>query len=500
MHSTALADIFSTLSSPLPRAVKKGRTVRRPVSGEVIAVIKDDTKTTLSAKINKASAAQKKLGVRTRREREALLKSLGDAIKNNREHIARVLSAESGKTMSEAFVEADGSVNVIAKTIADATLAEAGGMLRTKEREPVGNVGLITSFNFPMVVAFWTMAPALLAGNAVIWKPSEKTPLTALAVKAVFDKALGKDKDLLQIAIGGREIGQALVAHKNIGMVSATGSVGMGKAIEKTLAKKKGNVAPPILELGGNNGAIISDKISPEHLTWSLNALMNSFLGTTGQRCTNTRRLFVHTSLYEPAVAQLEVIIKTFLAGAVQHGGMDSDNTMGYSALIDADAFARFEHAKKQAEKQGGKVLLGKRILQNAFPQAYYVEPALVLLPKQTKIMHEETFAPLLYVVPYKKFDEALALVNAPKNAGLVNAIYTQNQAEADRFAYANLAGHSLINSAKGTGTPAHGMGFGGNKDSGCGEILNSADPLQAFTRSRRFIRIAQNKDVVMDR
>ncbi len=494
-----IADIFSTLASPVSLNVKQGRIVHRPVSGEILARIKDDTKTTLAAKISKASAAQKKLGARTRREREALLKTLADAIKNNREAIAKVLSAESGKTMSEAFVEVDGSVNVIAKTIADATLAEAGGMLRCKEREPVGNVGLITSFNFPMVVAFWTMVPALLAGNAVVWKPSEKTPLTALAVKAVFDKALGKDKDLLQIAIGGREIGQGLVAHKQINMISATGSVGMGKAIEKTLAKKRGNVAPPILELGGNNAAIISDKISPEHLTWSLNALMNSFLGTTGQRCTNTRRLFVHTSLYEPAVAQLEAIIKNFMAGVVKGNTLDPDNAQGYSALIDADAFARFEHAKKQAEKQGGKILLGKRILQQTLPNAYYVEPALVLLPKQTRIMHEETFAPLLYVVPYKKFDEALALVNAPKNAGLVNAIYTQNQAEADRFAYENRAGHSLINSAKGTGTPAHGMGFGGNKDSGCGEILNSADPLAAFTRAGRFIRIAQNKDVVMN-
>jgi aldehyde dehydrogenase (NAD+) len=491
----SIADIFSSFGAPLQGGAL---TISAPASGEVIAKIKADSATSLAAKIAKAAASQKKFGTRTRREREALLKTLADAIKANRESLARVLSTESGKTLSEAFVEVDGSVNVIAKTIADATLAESGGMLRTKEREPVGNVGLITSFNFPMVVAFWTLAPALLAGNSVVWKPSEKTPLVALAVKAIFDKALGKDKDLLAIAIGGRDIGQALVAHKNINMVSATGSVGMGKAIEKTLAKKRGNVAPPILELGGNNGAIISDKISPEHLTWSLNALMNSFLGTTGQRCTNTRRLFVHKSLYEPAVAQLENILKNFMAGLVQHGKMNTDNVMGYNALIDADAFKRFEQAKKKTIEQGGKILLGNRILQKEFPHAYYVEPALALLPKQSKIMHEETFAPILFVVPYKNFDEAMKLVNAPANAGLVNAIYTQNQSEADRFAYANLAGHALINSAKGTGTPAHGMGFGGNKDSGSGEILNAADPLAAFTKRGRFTRIAQNKDVVM--
>jgi aldehyde dehydrogenase (NAD+) len=485
--------------SALGAMLEKGPlAVHAPASGEVIAKIKEDSAASLTKKIARAKAAQKNFGIRSRREREKLLQALAAAIKANREPLAHILSLESGKTMAEAFVEADGSANVLLKTITDATLAESGGMLRTKEREPVGTVGLITSFNFPMVVAFWSIAPALLAGNAVVWKPSEKTPLTALAVKAVFDQALGADKDLLQIAIGGREIGQALVAHKDIGLISATGSVGMGKAIEKTLAKKKSNVAPPILELGGNNGVIISDKVSAEHLTWSLNALMHSFLGTTGQRCTNTRRLFVHQSIYDKAVAELTSIIKTFMAGVVKNGKMDEGNVQGYSALIDEDAFKRFEQAKKKTVEAGGKIVLGNRLLQEEFPNAYFVEPALALLPKQAKIMHEETFAPILFVVPYKDFAEALKMINAPGNAGLVNAIYTQNQKEADQFAYANQAGHSLINSPKGTGTPAHGMGFGGNKDSGTGEILNAADPLAAFTKPGRFIRIAQNKDVAM--
>jgi len=496
MTQQKIADIFKTLGQ---NPENGSLAVTAPASGDVIARIKEDTAATLGDKIARAAAAQKTFGARTRREREKRVEVLAAAIKANREPLAECLHIESGKTMKETFVEVDGSADVLLKTIKDASLPELGGILRVKERPPVGNVGLITSFNFPMVVAYWTIAPALLAGNAVIWKPSEKTPLVALACKAVFDKVAGADKDLLQIAIGGRDIGQALVAHESIGMVSATGSVGMGKAIQATLAKKKGNVAPPILELGGNNGVIISDKISPEHLVWSLNALMNSFLGTTGQRCTNTRRLFVHQSLYDKAAAQLETLIKNFMASAVKNGAMDADNAMGYNALIDEDAFNRFERAKKQAVEEGGRIVLGSRILQKEFPKAYFVEPALAVLPKQTKIMHEETFAPLLFVVPYNNFDEAIKLVNEPANAGLVNAIYTQSQDEADKFAYTNQAGHSLINSAKGTGTPAHGMGFGGNKDSGTGEILNAADPLAAFTRRDRFTRIAQNKDVVMN-
>jgi aldehyde dehydrogenase (NAD+) len=496
MQSSTLISIFTSLGIKIPSGTLA---VSAPSTGETIAKIKEDTKAGLNQKIARASVTQKKFATRTRRERERLLEHFAAALKTHREAIAECLSLESGKTMKEALGEVDGSADILLKTIKDATLPELNGMLRTKERPAIGIVGLITSFNFPMAVAHWTIAPALLAGNAVIWKPSEKTPLVSLAVKAVFDKAAGKDKDLLQVAIGGRKVvGQPLVVHKDVGLISATGSVGMGNAIKATLAKKRGYVAPPILELGGNNGVIISEHCSPEHLAWSLSALMNSFLGSTGQRCTNSRRLFIHRSLYEPAVARLESLIKDFLAEAIKDGRMDTENAYGYNALIDEDAYRRFEEAKKQALKQGGKILLGNRILQKEYPKAYYVEPALALLSKQIKFMHEETFAPLLFVVSYKTFDEALALMNAPKNAGLVSAIYTQSQSEAEKFAYASEAGHALVNSPRGTGTPANGMGFGGNKDSGCGEILNSVDPLQAFTRTGKFTRIAWNKMIAM--
>lgn len=499
MTQERIADIFSRLGSKAALAAAKGLAVAAPASGAAVACLAEDTPRSLDEKITRAAEAQKRFAMLPRRERAALVASVASAIKEHRESLAQCVHIEGGKTIKEGLVEADGSAAILLKTIDDATLPEVSGMLRCKERPAVGNVGLITSFNFPMVVAYWTIAPALLAGNAVIWKPSEKTPLTALACKAVFDKAAGQYADLLQVVIGGRDIGQALVAHAKIGMVSATGSVGMGKAIMKTLAAKSGNIAAPILELGGNNGAIISEHMSDGHLAWSLSALMNSFLGTTGQRCTNTRRLFVHASLYEKTASILKANIEAFIKSAVKGNGIDPDNAYGYGALIDEDAFRRFEHAKKQAAEEGGKIVLGGRLLEKEFPGAYYVEPALALMPKQTAIMHEETFAPLLFVTPYKgDIGEATALVNAPANAGLVGAIYTQSQKEADRFALLNEAGHSLINSPKGTGTPAYGMGFGGNKDSGTGEILNSADPLQAFTRPGAFRRIAQNKDIAM--
>ncbi len=493
-----VAEIFKALGANFTEGTLK---VTSPEHGGVIAQLACDAQAGIDAKIAQAAKTQASWAAQPRTVRVALVEAYAAAIKTHRAALAELIMLEAGKTASEAQGEADGSADVLLKTIKDATLPDLGVMQRRKERPPVGVVGLITSFNFPMVVAHWTLAPALLSGNAVVWKPSEKTPLVALACKAVWDGVAGDYKDMLQIIVGARETGEALVAHESVGMISATGSVAMGQGIRKTLAGKKGNVAPPILELGGNNGVIISEKLSPEHLHWSLSALLQSFLGTTGQRCTNTRRLFVHRSLHDEAVRQLDAHIAAFLSSAIKDGAFDPANAYGYRALIDEAAFRQFEEAKAQTRESQGKVLHGRRLFAETSPHAYYVEPALALLPNQAQLMHREIFAPILFIVPYDGgIDNALALLNAPANAGLVGAIYTQNQQEADYFALKNEAAHSLINSPKGTGTPAHGMGFGGNKESGCGEILNSVDPLQAFCRTGNFSRIAQNKDVVMDR
>jgi aldehyde dehydrogenase (NAD+) len=489
MAHTRIAEIFNMFGNLPPEGAF---VVHSPADGQIIAQLAADTSKTLEQKITKARATQAAWAKMKRDERAALLEKLAIALKTQRELLAEIIMVEAGKTRKEALAEADGVADVLPKTIKDAALPDLGNMARSKDRPAAGVVGLITSFNFPLAVAGWTIAPALLAANAVLWKPSEKTPLVALAYKCIFDKAMGAHSDLLHIIVGGRDMGEALVLHEDVDMISATGSVAMGKGIKAALAKKKNNAVKPILELGGNNGVIISDKMSPAHLEWSLAALMNSFLGTAGQRCTNTRRLIVHENNYDRAVEILKKLIENFLQNKVQW------EDYGYGPLIDKDAYARFEHTKKQATGEGGKILFGARLPEKS-PDAYYVEPTLALMPRQTKIMQEETFAPLLFIAPYTDFKDALAMLNAPANAGLVSAIYTQNQEEADQFAMASEAGHVLINPPKGTGTPAHGMGFGGNKDSGEGEILNAADPLRPFTRDGKFSRIAQNKDVAMD-
>ena len=494
-----ILEIMTSLGANAALNVPEGLAVHSPDNGAVIATLAVDTVATVAKKINAARGAQASWATRSRKEKETLLLAFSAALKAVRDEVAAVLHLESGKTLKEAAGEVESAAEQMPKTIRDATLPELNGMLRMKERPPVGVVGLITSFNFPIAVAHWTMAPAFLAGNAVVWKPSEKTPLTALAVKAIFDRVPGTPKDLLQVLIGGRAAGEALVADEAVDMISATGSVGMGLGIKKTLAKKKNNGIPPILELGGNNGVIISNQLSKAHLEWSLKAIMHSFLGTTGQRCTNTRRVFIHRDVYDEAVAIARQLIEAFMNSVITSEGIDIGNAYGFAALIDADGFTRFERAKQQVAADGGTILFGKRRYADRSPGAFYVEPVLALLPTQTAIMHEETFAPLLYLVPYTgDVATAVAMVNAPENAGLVAGIYTQNQREADQFAATVDAGHALINAPKGTGTPAFGMGFGGNKHSGCGEILNSADPLAPFVRQDRFTRVAQNKDVAM--
>lgn len=502
MSEARVTELFSKLG--VSWHPKGALVVTSPGSGDVIAQLAADTEKSLEDTVKSAVVTQQAWSSLARNGRVGALEAYAVALRAKKDVLAELIMLEAGKTAKEAVAEAEGASEIILKTIKDTTLPEFNGMSRCKERLPAGVVGLITSFNFPIAVAHWTTAPALLAGNAVVWKPSEKTPLVALACKAIFAKALPEYSQLLQIVIGAREVGQALVAHEQVDVISATGSVTMGQGIRKTLAKKKNNAVPPILELGGNNGVIISEKVTPEHLRFALSSLLNSFFGSTGQRCTNTRRLFVHRSQYDETVAQLTKYIETFLASVVKDGVIDPDNAYGYGPLIDEDAYLRFEDAKKETIAEGGRIVLGSRLFAERNPRIYFVEPALALLPsacalEETSILHRETFAPLLFMVPYDgTIMEALRMLNAPGNAGLVGGIYTLSQKEADVFARLNEAGHSLINSPKGTGTPAFGMGFGGNKESGAGEILNSADPLQAFTRPGRFSRIAQNKDIVM--
>lgn len=493
MLTAQVTDLLKTLHAPATFS-EVGLTVYSPPSGEAIATLSSDTKQGLDAKVQFAAAVQKEWQATPRTRRAALINQLCTLIEQHKETLARLLVIDAGRTFTEANAEVDGSITVLKKSATEAPLADMGTITRTKERTPVGVVGLITSFNFPLVVANWTLGPALMAGNAVIWKPSEKTPLIALGYLGLIRQVL--PAGLVDVVIGSKEIGEALVQHELIDMVSATGSVGMGKGIEKTLAQKKNNSAAPILELGGNNAVIISDKNKPEMLARAAGALVNSTLVSSGQRCTNTRRLIVQHSVY---AAFLEELKKHFLEFSAIINPLEFEGAQdnGYGPLVDEDAYQRFTHALDTAKKEGATIHGGKRTHLQDYPNAFYVTPAIAEMKSQSGICLEETFAPLVYVIPYDTIEEAIELANAPGNAGLVNGIYTQSAKEAELFTQLNRSGHSVINTPKGTSTPAHGMGFGGAKSSGTGEILG-LDPEVPFTRSTAK-RIARDTSVTLE-
>jgi aldehyde dehydrogenase (NAD+) len=489
VNAQRIHEIFAALGAPLLES-PEGLSVQTPITGEPLATLARDTPTSVEQKIRQAEAAQARWAQVPYATREAFLKALAAETGKQEGLLAELITAEGGKIPAEGEGEVKNVGATITKTMKD---AEDKGT----ETQPAGVVGLITSYNFPLSVAGWTLAPALLAGNSVAWKPSEKTPLTALAFLSVFNEAAANfnrgqggeviPQGLLQVLVGERDIGQALVASEQVSMVSATGSVGMGDGIKATLAGKTNQGLPPILELGGNNGVIISARNDDQHLDRAVSSILHSYFGTGGQRCTNTRRLIVHEDVYDRVMQLLKAKVDAFtVSGQIKEPVADQPNAYGYGPLIDAGAFHGMSAAMERARAEGGTIHGGARLMGDRYPHAYYVAPAIAEMPAQTPIMHHETFAPLLFVTKYKGgIEEGIRLVNEPDNAGLVNGLYSQSRLEQQTFAEANEARHSVINSPRGTGTPAHGLGFGGNKKSGEGKIL-SPDPLAPFSTSAR--------------
>lgn len=507
-----IQDTLKKLGSEVSCNELSGLEVTSPATGDVVATVKLDTEASLDKKIADSVLAQRAWGEVSYNEREEFLRYLAEQIKLNREPLASIINLEAPKTPKDALVEPDGSVWVLDKTIKDSRFAPVNGMDLRVQHAPAGVIGLITAYNYPLLVASWNLAPALLAGNGVVWKPSEKTPLTALGYEGLFNKAANTFNEmkgrkivpdkLVQVVVGSKDIGEALVANELIDMVSATGSVAMGKGIDASLKLKKNRGVPPVLELGGNNAIVISNKCTPEHIEFALNSILNSMLVTGGQRCTNTRRVIVHEDVYDAVINELKAKFSSFIAsGEVTSMATGKAGPYDYSPLIDRDAFERMHKILEQSKAEGGSILFGVRELAKERPNAYYMQPTLVEMPEQSEAMLQETFAPVLFVTKYRgDIDEAINLINAPSNARLVNGIYTLSQQEADSFARKNLAGHTVINSAKGTGgTPVLGLGFGGNGDSGQGTILETRNPLGPYTKKELSSRVAQNIEVAMN-
>jgi aldehyde dehydrogenase (NAD+) len=340
---------------------------------------------------------------------------------------------------------------------------------------PLGVVGVITAFNFPVAVWAWNAALALVCGNPVVWKPSEKAPLCALAVQALFDKACIQfnqpelTQDLSQVLQGRADVGQALVDHPQVALVSATGSTRMGRAVGQSVAARFGR---SLLELGGNNAIIVAPSAD---LDMAVRAVAFAAAGTAGQRCTTARRLIVHASIHDELLARLKKAYASFKIGAP-----DAPGTL-LGPLIDKAAFDAMQAALSQARAEGGQVTGGERVLQDTYPNAYYVGAALVDMPAQTGVVRHETFAPILYVLTYQTLAEAIALNNAVPQ-GLSSSIFTTDLREAEAFMSAAGSDCGIANVNIGTSGAEIGGAFGGEKETGGGRESGS-DAWRAYMR-----------------
>ena len=352
--------------------------------------------------------------------------------------------------------------------------SERPGHRMMENWHPLGVVGVITAFNFPVAVWAWNAALALVCGNAVVWKPSEKTPLCALACQAIFERALKRFGDkaperLNQLVLGLRGAGEALVDNPEVALVSATGSTRMGREVGPRVAQRFGRF---LLELGGNNAVIVTPSAD---LDLAVRGIAFAAVGTAGQRCTTTRRLIVHSSVKDVLVSRL----KTAFAKLPIGNPLDQGTLVG--PLIDLASYEGMQKALNNAKAEGGVVSGGTRVLQLEYSQAYYVTPALVEMPGQTATVCHETFAPILYVLTYENFEDAIALQNGVPQ-GLSSAIFSNDLREAETFLAAGGSDCGIANVNIGTSGAEIGGAFGGDKETGGGRESGS-DSWRAYMR-----------------
>ncbi|WP_349956595.1 aldehyde dehydrogenase family protein [Rhizobium sp. ZPR3] len=416
-------------------------------------------------------------------KRGELIRLLGEELRAGKAALGRLVSVEVGKITSEGLGEVQEMIDIcdfavgLSRQLYGLTIATERSEHRMMESwHPLGAIGIISAFNFPVAVWSWNAALAIVCGNSTIWKPSEKTPLTALAVQALFERALKRyvamggeaPANLSTLLIGSRDLGELLVDHRQVPLVSATGSTAMGRAVGPRLA---GRFARAILELGGNNAAIVCPTAD---LDLTLRGVAFSAMGTAGQRCTTLRRLFVHDSVYDQLVPRLQ---KAY--GSVTIGNPLEAGTL-VGPLIDKQAFDRMQSALAAARAAGGTVTGGERV-ENASADAFYVRPALVEMPEQTGPVEQETFAPILYVMKYSDFDKVLALHNAVPQ-GLSSSIFTNDMREAETFVSARGSDCGIANVNLGPSGAEIGGAFGGEKETGGGRESGS-DAWKAYMR-----------------
>ncbi|HKE36351.1 MAG TPA: aldehyde dehydrogenase family protein [Candidatus Baltobacteraceae bacterium] len=446
-------------------------TVHSPIDGSLLASIATEGPRAVQLAVEKAKAGFAAWSRTPAPRRGELVRRFGEELRKHKTDLAHVISLEVGKIASESLGEVQEMIDIcdfaigLSRQLYGRTIASERADHALRELwHPLGVVAVITAFNFPGAVWAWNAALALICGDAVIWKPSEKAPLTALASSALLDraaKAFGAPEGLHQIIVGDREAGIALVENEGVALVSATGSTTMGRDVGTRVARRFGR---SLLELGGNNAMIVT---TTADLDLALQAIVFGAAGTAGQRCTTLRRLLIHETVYEELVDK----IKSAYA-RISIGNPLEDGTL-VGPLIDARAFDRMTDALTAARREGGIVFGGRRVLEDRFPHAFYVEPALVEMPGQTEIVRQETFAPILYVTRYQELREAIEANNGVRQ-GLSSAIVTRDLAEAETFMSAQGSDCGIVNVNTSPSGAEIGGAFGGEKETGGGRESGS--------------------------
>jgi aldehyde dehydrogenase (NAD+) len=401
--------------------------------------------------------------------RGELVRLLGEVLREQKDSLGRLVTLECGKILQEGLGEVQEMIDIcdfalgLSRQLYGLTIAsERPGHAMREVWHPMGVCGVITAFNFPVAPWAWNAALSLVCGNPVIWKPSEKTPLCALATLEIFEQALARFGDtpegLLQVVVGEREAGEGLVESPDVAIVSATGSTSMGRAVGVKVAERFGRC---ILELGGNNAMIVAPSAD---LEMALRAIVFSAVGTAGQRCTTLRRLIVHEDVYDRLVQRLASVYERLPVGDPLAEGV----LVG--PLIHAQAFESMERALEQARADGAAVHGGGRAIAERYPGAYYAHPAIVEMPAQTSIVCQETFAPILYVMSYRELGEAVAMHNAVPQ-GL---IFSTDVRETEEFVSDTGSDCGIANVNIGPSGAEIGGAFGGEKDTGGGRESGS--------------------------
>ncbi len=447
--------------------------VYSPTDGSEIAAVKTDSVEETKSKIAQSVTAFKAWRKVPAPRRGELVRILGNILREKKGALGALVTLECGKIYQEGLGEVQEMIDICDYAVGQSRMLH--GLTIVSERplhkmreiwQPLGPVGIISAFNFPVAVWSWNAALALVCGNSTIWKSSEKSPVTALACQKLFELAcaeFGDDapKGLSQTLTGDRDIGEALVASESVALISATGSSAMGRIVGANVAKRFGK---SILELGGNNAITVSKHAD---LDLAFQGIVFGTVGTCGQRCTTTRRLFVHDDVYDALIPR----IKKAFAGVSIGNPLDEGTLMG--PLIDEDSFNNMQKALELAKSNGGVVTGGGRAIQEEYPNAYYVNAALVEMKGEVNNVKTETFAPILYVFKYTDLDDAIFRQNDVPQ-GLSSAIFTTNILEAEIFTSEVGSDCGIANVNIGTSGAEIGGAFGGEKETGGGRESGS--------------------------